>query len=465
MRITVDEGGLPADNIDATGLSQLAFENNATHLQQTQASQDSEISINGLAITRDTNTVTGAIKGVTLNLLSTDIGNPTKLDISKSTDSASEAIHGFVESYNELVTTLNSLTEFNSDTGNGNVLTGDTTAISIINKIRNGMSEYVTGLEGDYQSLFQIGVSTQRDGSLLIDESVLSAALADDIDSVGQLFSVSGSTTNSNVTYLSAGVNAQPGNYSVYVSSVATQGDLVGDVIAEPITIDATNNTLNITVDNKPVSVTLTQKDYTGAELAQEIQNRINENSTLQTAGASVSVSFDTDHLEITSSKYGSESNVTIASDHAALGLNTTSISTAGTDVVGSINGVQAEGDGQYLTGTGVVDGLKLQITGNTVGALGKVNYSLGYAAKLDNLVSSMLASDGLVTAKTDSLENQVEDINLERKRLDERVTAYEERMKKQFVDLDVLLNSLNATSDYLATQLDSLVGSTYSKD
>lgn len=457
LRITVDEGGLPADNIDTTGLSQLAFEDNATNLDQTQEALDAELTVNGLLITRDTNSISGAINGVTLSLKSADIGNPTTLDITKSDAAASSAIKSFVSAYNELVGTLNSLTAYNTETEQGSALTGDTTTISLLSQIRREMGDLITGLSGPYTSLYQIGINTERDGTLAIDDATLSSALSDNLQAVAQLFTASGTPTDADVSYLNASSNTQPGRYSVFISSLATQGQMIGDAILEPITIDATNETINISVNNVPVNITLNQGSYTGTELAQELQNRINSNSTLQLAGASVTIAFDTDHLEITSNVYGDDSKVTVSSDYTDFGLTTSSTATSGTDVVGSIGGVPAEGDGQNLTGTGDAEGLKLLITGTDTGDSGSVNYSLGYAANLTNLLTNMLSSNGIVTNKTNSLQAQVDLISEERVKLDQRVSAIEERYRRQFVNLDVLLGGLQATSNYLTQQLDAI--------
>ena len=88
------------ENLDTTGLSQLAFNSGATNVEQTQAASDATITVNGLSISRESNTITGAIHGVTLNLLSIDVGNPTQLTISQNTSNAEKNISSFAWNYN-----------------------------------------------------------------------------------------------------------------------------------------------------------------------------------------------------------------------------------------------------------------------------------------------------------------------------------------------------------------------------
>ena len=312
-------------------------------------------------------------------------------------------------------------------------------------------------MSGPYNSLYQIGISTQSDGTLAIDDNKLNDAVSEDLSAVGELFSATGTLSDDDINFINASYLTQQGQYDINISQLATQGELVGNTIGASVTIDASNDSLSLSIDGISVSISLTQNTYTGVELAQEIQNRINSSSTLIDADISTTVSFDTDHLVITSNTYGSDSKVSVTSDYADLGITTSSTITDGVDVAGTINGSEAVGDGQFLTGKGAVSGLMLEITGGATGNRGTINYTLGYAGQLDNLLSRMLSDDGLLTSKTNSLQSQVDNIGEQRTQLAERVAVIEDRYRRQFTQLDVLLGSLQTTSEYLTQQLDSL--------
>ena len=71
-------------NSDATGLSQLAYDPSSgagagKNMTQVQAAQDAKLRIDGIDISKPSNTITDAIEGVTLNLLKTNAGSPTTL--------------------------------------------------------------------------------------------------------------------------------------------------------------------------------------------------------------------------------------------------------------------------------------------------------------------------------------------------------------------------------------------------
>ncbi len=458
LQITVDEGGAPADNIDTTGLSALAFNSSATNVEQTQAASDAILSVNGLTITRESNTVTGAIHGVTLNLLDAEPGTKVKVNVSKDTGSVEKNITDFVNAYNELATSYRGLTAYNAETGESGILQGDATARNLINQIRREMGGVINS-GSQYSALSSIGITTNRDGTLSLDSDTLKAAIDDDVQSVAGLFHLNGVTTDSHVSYKGSSISTQEGNYAVNISSLATQGQLSGQTITAPITIDGTNDTFSVNVDGvSSGTLTLTHNTYNDmVVLAQEIENRINASSNLQNVSAGVRVEYVNDHFEIRSLSYGSDSTVSILNTNASLGFTGSAIETAGTDVVGTIGGQPATGSGQLLTGTGAASGLSLEITGTTTGNRGSVNFTKGIAGSLDAMLSEFLASDGQFSSKTESLNSQITDINEQRTLLDKRIDALEARYKAQFAAMDVLVGQLQATGDYLEQQLASL--------
>ena len=100
MRVSVSEGGLAAADIDSTGLSQLAFNSSATNMEQTQAAQDAQIQVNGLIVNRESNSISDAIHGVTLNLLT--VGSTVQVQVAADTAAVEKNISNFVTAYNEL---------------------------------------------------------------------------------------------------------------------------------------------------------------------------------------------------------------------------------------------------------------------------------------------------------------------------------------------------------------------------
>jgi flagellar hook-associated protein 2 len=457
LEITVDEGGGAADT-DTVGLSQLAFNSAATNAEQTLGASDAVVKINGLQVTRDSNSISGAIHGVTLNLKSADIGNPTQVTINRDNSNAEKNIGNFVAKYNELVSAIDNLTKFGGDDGQSGLLLGDTTTRNILSQVRRVIGAVIPN-NSSFNTLSSIGITTQRDGTLGLDSSKLGAALSSDFDTVSKLFYANGSISDSDISFISSTSSTQEGRYDVRISQLATKGLLAGEAVAGPITIDATNSLLNFKIDGvNSGEINLTEAVYADMDaLAAEIQSRLNGSTGLQDGGVSVNVSYVTDHFEITSNSFGSESVIEVVANNNALGLNANAVATDGLDVAGTINGVTATGDGQLLTGSGVALGLVLEITGGTTGNRGVVEFSNGFSGKLDALLGGFLSSTGSITAKTNSLDAAIESIAEQRRALTQSVDAIEKRYRSQFVALDVLLGRLNVTSTYLTQQLESL--------
>ena len=87
--------------------------------------------------------------------------------------------------------------------------------------LRNSISAEVKGINGDYKYLSQVGITTQSDGSLILDTDKFSDALVDDIENISQLFSSNGSVTNSSITYVGFTRDTEPGTYDIKVASSA----------------------------------------------------------------------------------------------------------------------------------------------------------------------------------------------------------------------------------------------------
>lgn len=175
-------------------LTALAFNGPAsTGMKQTAAAQDALIVVDSVPITKPSNTITDAIQGVTLNLSKTTAaGVSTKLTLERDTGAVRTAIEAFVKSYNTLSKSMADSTAFDTATGKAAVLNGDSTVRSIQTQLRGILGGVIPGAATGAASLPDIGITTQRDGSLGIDAAKLTAALNDPNKDMSALFASSG---------------------------------------------------------------------------------------------------------------------------------------------------------------------------------------------------------------------------------------------------------------------------------
>lgn len=442
-------------------LSQFEFNATATNMEQTQFAQDAILSINGLDVTSSTNTFKDTLKGVTLDLARAKPGETVSLDISRSTEGVVGALQDFVDSFNELASSVKELSRYNPATQSGSVLLGDATLRSGMSQIRSVMGSLVSGLEGtSIRTLVDLGITTQADGTLSFDSGKLTDALASDPEGVAAVFTQIGRPSNDNVTFFSNSDDTLTGNYSVNVTQAATQALLSGaNGSVSSLSVNAgVNDTFRINVDGAlSTEITLTAGVYAnGDDLAKEIQAQINGNGSLKEQGAKVSVTYDSvnSRMLIASNSYGSASTVEITESTANdLGLSVAA-GAAGNDVAGTIGGIEATGEGQYLTAT---NGLKLFIDGGVSGDLGTVNFSRGLMEKLDTVLGGLLDSDGSLTAKTEGLQKSLELIDDERLKLEDQIAQFEERLLSRFNAMDAMLGQIQSTGSFLSQQLATL--------
>ncbi|MEI2418603.1 flagellar filament capping protein FliD [Orrella sp. JC864] len=156
-----------------------------SNMQET-AARNAELTINGIAIVSQSNTVTDAVQGLTLNLtqLTTE---PAIVTVSRDDEAATRAITAFVNAYNSLQKNIRDLTSYNSEDNRSSVLTGDSTARTIQSRLRSVLD--VALPEGEVRTLTQLGITTNpTTGDLEINTEKLSAAVRDNLANVSELF-------------------------------------------------------------------------------------------------------------------------------------------------------------------------------------------------------------------------------------------------------------------------------------
>jgi flagellar hook-associated protein 2 len=179
ITVTETDGG--------TGLSSLVYDpsNNVTNLTQTQAAQNANFTINGYAASSASNVVTGAISGVTLNLIGQSAANtPTTLSITPDTSTAQTSIGTFVTALNGVLTSIQSLTGYDASTQTAGPLNGNATLESFQNQLE-GILDTVNSNGSGVQSLADLGITADADGNYDTSTDTLSTALSSNLTAVG----------------------------------------------------------------------------------------------------------------------------------------------------------------------------------------------------------------------------------------------------------------------------------------
>ncbi|MCG5510196.1 flagellar filament capping protein FliD [Ectothiorhodospira lacustris] len=194
---TGDQNAISRISVDAADpgalLNRLAFDastldgdNVSGGFVELRKSQNAEFTVDGMLFTRPTNEVSGAIEGVTLSL--TREGAATRVTVAENPSTASDAIRGFVDAYNALRLQLNELGAYNPETKEAGLLNGDATLRTIQSRMAQALGNPVAGMDGDFKTLADMGIVSQKDGTLQIDDARLNSALEKDRAGVIRVF-------------------------------------------------------------------------------------------------------------------------------------------------------------------------------------------------------------------------------------------------------------------------------------
>jgi len=137
------------------------------------------LTVDGIPISSAGNTVSGAVSGLTLSLTGTvAAGNPVTLSVGADTTQISKALSTFVADYNSALSLVNSQFTYSTSSRSQGVLSGDSTVRSLQSALL-GIVSYSAGSGGtsSIQSLANLGVTMNDDGSLTLDTPTLNAAM------------------------------------------------------------------------------------------------------------------------------------------------------------------------------------------------------------------------------------------------------------------------------------------------
>jgi flagellar hook-associated protein 2 len=175
--------GLPADNTSSNWL---------------QSAQDAEIEVNGVAVTRSTNTITDAVDGLTFNLYapttSSTVGGvttytPARIDLARDTSGITAKVEALVKAYNELEENLTILGDRDSEVEEfGGSLANDSFLRSVRTQVRSLLISDSSAPGTTIKAARDIGLSFDRDGVLQLDKTKLESGLQTYFSEVAQVF-------------------------------------------------------------------------------------------------------------------------------------------------------------------------------------------------------------------------------------------------------------------------------------
>ena len=179
--------GLPADLTITSNTTGLSFTKTAT-------AANASLTVDGLTISSASNTVTGVLGGVTLNLLSASPGSPIALNVAPDSARVTQAVNDFVTAYNSIITSINQQFAYNPASGTAGLLSGNGDLRALQTQLLGETTYSVSGNNG-FTGLASLGVNLNNDGTLTVDTTKLSDSLANHFTDFQNFFqSASGQT-------------------------------------------------------------------------------------------------------------------------------------------------------------------------------------------------------------------------------------------------------------------------------
>ncbi len=187
IEVLADADGNPGDT---SGLSALAYDPRVSTDPQAgtsrvQTAANAQLRIDGLALESASNTVDGAIQGVSLTLR--QAGVATEVRVEPDTDALKKAVDEFAAAYNETVRLLREQTRYDPATKTAGALQGDRGAVQLLGQLRSMFGD-TSGASPVFQRLPDIGLTLNTDGRIVTDNAKLSSALTQR-DDLRKLFS------------------------------------------------------------------------------------------------------------------------------------------------------------------------------------------------------------------------------------------------------------------------------------
>jgi flagellar hook-associated protein 2 len=441
-------------------------------LRQATAGADAEIQVGGTGgytLSSSTNTFSGVLPGLSITALTTST-SPVTVSVAPDATAAATNVQTLVSAADTVLSDIQKYGGYDEQTKTGGPLMGSAVLQSITNEVQSIFaSTEGTSTLGNAES---IGI-TLSNGTVNFNQSAFQTAYTANPAQVAAMFTQGGtfnpaSPADAGLVSLSfASPTTRQGTYDVEVSQSASQATTTGAVNASGAV--TAGEQLTVAMGGSHI-----QFSTTAGETLTAIAAGIN--SALAAAGIDLSAQLvgNGQQLQLSSDAYGSATSFSVTTN--ATGAGTTGLAGpaavagtpttfSGTDVQGTINGVAATGQGQFLTAPKTdptLAGLSLQVTATGITSLtdlGTFTYGAGLAQALSTLGSAMSdPATGSITQTIKNMQSQSTGLTSQISFYANIVAAEQKVLTNQFAHLQEQLGTLENQSSSLTSALSGLL-------
>ncbi|HCY36989.1 MAG: hypothetical protein DKM50_03905 [Candidatus Margulisiibacteriota bacterium] len=373
-------------------------------------------------IEKSSNTINDVLAGVTINLKSVS-STPVTLSLSNNNAAISTAVQSFVDSYNSFINMVNEKTAYDPETKVAGELQGDYTINQIKNDVFNMLTNTVSGLPSTMNNIGEVGLSFGLDGTLNLDNDLLSNALNTNLEGVKKLF-----TYSVNVASASNGATSIS-NPATPTAPYTTAGAIDGNTSFEDF-VDGSTGWKAPGGTGTYLQINLASKYK-----LQKFQLYSLDTSDMPAASNSIK-SFDFDYWDFTSNAWKTEKSY---SGNASGNLVYYFSSPIITNKI-RINNALGNGDG----------------TANITEL--EVSESRGIGKRIDDLISTLTdVTNGNIVLETDSIHEELDVLDKQISVWGDRLAVKEQQYRDQFSKMESVMQQFKSTSNWLGTQFANL--------
>ena len=451
--VTAVGGTTPLDGADTSNLDPSADGLLGNYYTSLSLGQDAKISIDGVSISSSNNVFDKAIPGVTITAVAPTSANaPVTIKSETNTTALTAAINSLVTGYNQVIATMTSEMAYNAtDNTKSGGLANNAIARTLMEQLRSFTTQQIQGYDNSTYTLADIGVQTNRDGTLTLDQAAFNTALTSKPDMVAAVMASKQSLSDSRLLPGKIDSTAKAGVYTIKKETVLPQVKTTAgtDNSYETAAVSFTDLAAGGYVTLGGLTFTATSA-MSGTQVAAAFSNLLNGATT----GGSTDLGSYTGTLTGWSTGAVNGSNLTFS---ASTFGNVNDLTSSGTSLGWTINGQPATLNGMTLTAgaTSSAAGISVLIPTDLAAAAADgfsatLNYSKGILERFNTMIDDATGTSSSLQTLSDDDTKSLSDLDQKQTDLDNRMETIRLRYVDQFSRVQTLLTQAESTKNSL---------------
>ena len=451
-----ETSGFELSAVDTDSNQPTALQDLVAGFSRSQRAIDAVVTVDGVTVVSKSNKLSAVLTGMNVDIANASTGDKAVVQATPDTTMLKNAVTLLTQGINQLHSDIAALTQPATATQGAGMLASEASARQLANSLRSLTTTQIMTPDGETLTLADLGVKTQRDGSLAVDTTVLDKLLERAPALVAGAFHSGFGGLLDGVSPIVSG-KARPGLYTLSNVSPATAATLTGSSgLATTIAVAAGANEFRINVDGVQSGVlSVAAGSYTASEFANAFATVISNDVALSAAGARVDATLGAGgELLLTSRKTGTASSLAIMegqdiANHAGLTLATQAIGTAPSALVNAI-AATATGYGSVLRNG---DGLLFRVTDNPASSTTLIVTS-GLFDRVGQLLSTTTGATSPIAARHAFWKKREAEAKTTLLSIEEQYLTLNQRYLTSFARMDSIVRGLKSTGSFLTNLL-----------